>query len=46
MSAIRIIRGEYRGKTVKNQSFALVSGFQTGAKGGYVTVQNLSLIHI
>ena len=40
MSAIRIIRGEYRGKTVKNQSFALVSGFQTGAKGGYVTVQN------
>ena len=40
MSAIRILRGEYRGKTVKNQSFALVSGFQTGAKGGYVTVQN------
>ena len=40
MSAIRIVRGEYRGKTVKNQSFALVSGFQTGAKGGYVTVQN------
>ena len=40
MSAIRIIRGEYRGKTVSNQSFTLVSGFQTGAKGGYVTVQN------
>ena len=40
MSAIRIIRGEYRGKTVSNQSFMLVSGFQTGAKGGYVTVQN------
>ena len=40
MSAIRILRGEYRGKTVKNQSFSLVSGFQTGAKGGYVTVQN------
>jgi len=40
MSAIRIVRGEYRGKAVKNQNFALVSGFQTGAKGGYVTVQN------
>ena len=40
MSAIRIIRGEYRGKTVSNQNFTLVSGFQTGAKGGYVTVQN------
>jgi len=40
MSAIRILRGEYRGKTIKNQSFSLVSGFQTGARGGYVTVQN------
>ena len=40
MSAIRIIRGEYRGKSVKNQSFTLISGFQTGAKGGFVTVQN------
>jgi len=40
MSAIRIVRGEYRGKAVKNQNFTLVSGFQTGAKGGYVTVQN------
>jgi alkanesulfonate monooxygenase SsuD/methylene tetrahydromethanopterin reductase-like flavin-dependent oxidoreductase (luciferase family) len=40
MSAIRIIRGEYRGKTVSNQSFTLINGFQTGAKGGFVTVQN------
>jgi len=40
MSAIRILRGEYRGKSVKNQSFTLISGFQTGAKGGFVTVQN------
>ena len=40
MSAIRIIRGEYRGKSVKNQSFTLINGFQTGAKGGFVTVQN------
>ena len=40
MTAIRIVSGEYRGKTVSNQSFTLVSGFQTGAKGGYVTVQN------
>ena len=40
MSAIRIVRGVYRNKTVQNQVFNLVSGFQTGAKGGYVTVQN------
>ena len=40
MSAIRIVRGVYRNKTVQNQVFTLVSGFQTGAKGGYVTVQN------
>jgi hypothetical protein len=40
MSAIRILRGVYRNQIVKNQSFTLVSGFRTGAKGGYVTVQN------
>ena len=40
MSAIRIIRGEYRGKSVKNQSFTMINGFQTGAKGSFVTVQN------
>jgi hypothetical protein len=40
MSAIRILRGVYRNQIVKNQSFALVSGFRSGAKGGYVTVQN------
>ena len=40
MSAIRIVRGVYRNKTIQNQVFTLVSGFQTGAKGGYVTVQN------
>ena len=40
MSAIRIVRGVYRNKTVQNQVFTLVSGFQTGAKGGYVTVEN------
>ena len=32
MSAIRIIRGEYRGKTVKNQSFALPALRATSAK--------------
>jgi hypothetical protein len=40
MSAIRIIQGEYRGKSVKNQNFTLINGFQTGAKGNFVTVQN------
>jgi hypothetical protein len=40
MSAIRIVRGVYRNRPVHNQTFALISGFQTGARGGFVTVQN------
>ena len=40
MSSVRIVRGEYRNKVISNQVFALVSGFQTGAKGSYVTVEN------
>jgi len=40
MSAIRIVKGEYRNRPVVNKSFALVSGFQTGAKGNFVTVEN------
>jgi len=40
MSSIRIVRGEYRNKTIANQVFALVAGFQTGAKGNFVTVKN------
>lgn len=40
MSSVRIVRGEYRNKVISNQLFALVSGFQTGAKGNYVTVRN------
>jgi hypothetical protein len=40
MSTVRIVRGVYRNKPVRNQTFALVSGFQTGARGGYVTVEN------
>jgi len=40
MSAIRIVRGNYRGREIHNTEFMLVSGFQTGARGGYVTVQN------
>jgi hypothetical protein len=40
MSAIRILRGVYRGKTIRNQCFTLVAGFQTGPKGGYVTIAN------
>ena len=40
MSAIRIVSGEYRNKKVNGNVFKLVSGFQTGVKGGYVTVQN------
>lgn len=40
MSTIRIINGNYRGITVQNTEFELVSGFQTGTKGAYVTVKN------
>jgi len=40
MSAIRVVRGTYRNKPVRNQEFVLVSGFQTGAKGNFVTVKN------
>jgi len=40
MSSVRIVRGEYRNKVVANQVFSLVAGFQTGAKGNYVTVRN------
>lgn len=40
MSAIRVVNGVYRNKSVANQEFTLVAGFQTGAKGNFVTVKN------
>jgi hypothetical protein len=40
MSAIRVINGNYRGHAVVDTVFELVSGFQTGAKGSFVTVRN------
>jgi len=40
MSAIRVVKGNYRGNTVQDTTFELVSGFQSGAKGSYVTVKN------
>jgi hypothetical protein len=40
MSAIRILNGVYRNQPVKGVTFELVKGFQTGAKGGYVTVKS------
>ena len=40
MSAIRIVKGEYRNKPVRNITFTLVSGYASGAKGNYVTVKN------
>ena len=40
MSAIRVVNGTYRNKPVRNQEFVLVSGFQSGARGNYVTVKN------
>jgi hypothetical protein len=38
LSIVKIINGTYRNQPVNNMIFNLVKGFQTGAKGGYVTV--------
>ena len=38
MSTILIKSGTYRNQPVNNVTFGLVKGYQTGAKGGYVTV--------
>jgi hypothetical protein len=40
MSSVRIINGNYRGQNIANTVFELVSGFQTGARGNYITVKN------
>ena len=38
MSTVIIKNGTYRNQPVNNVTFNLVKGYQTGAKGGYVTV--------
>lgn len=38
MSTVIIKNGTYRNQPVNNVTFTLVKGYQTGAKGGYVTV--------
>jgi hypothetical protein len=40
MSSILVKFGEYRNQAVVNTKFNLVKGYQTGKKGGYVTVKN------
>jgi len=40
VSTIRVINGVYRNQPVNNVSFTLVKGFQTGARGGFVTVDS------
>jgi hypothetical protein len=40
MSTILIKRGTYRKQPVNGMVFELVKGYQTGAKGGYVTVKS------
>lgn len=39
-STVRILSGTYRNQSVTNQTFKLVKGYQTGAKGGFITVKN------
>jgi hypothetical protein len=40
LSTVKIINGTYRNQPVNNMIFNLVKGFQTGARGGYVTVKS------
>ena len=40
MSTVIIKNGTYRNQPVNNVTFNLVKGYQTGAKGGYVTVKS------
>jgi hypothetical protein len=40
MSKIIVKSGEYRNQPVIDTAFTLVKGFQTGKKGGFVTVRN------
>lgn len=40
MSTIIVKQGVYRNQRVVNQTFALVKGFQSGRKGGFVTVKS------
>ena len=40
MTTVTIKHGSYRNRPVANVSFALVKGFQTGAKGNFVTVKS------
>jgi hypothetical protein len=40
MSTVCVVNGVYRNRPVNNVTFNLVKGFQTGAKGGYVTVDS------
>jgi hypothetical protein len=40
MTTVTIKNGSYRNKPVANVSFALVKGYQTGAKGNFVTVKS------
>jgi hypothetical protein len=40
MAQVTVLRGEYRGNAVKNQTFRLVSDIKQGAKGNFVTVED------
>ena len=40
MSKVLVKFGSYRNTPVINQTFKLVKGFQTGLKGGFITVKN------
>jgi len=39
MNTVRILSGTYRGEEIRNQTFEVVKGIQTGAKGSFITVR-------
>lgn len=39
-SVVRVLKGSYRGDTIRNKTFTLVKGLQSGKKGNYITVRN------
>ena len=40
MAQVTVLRGEYRNKQVRNQTFRLVGDVRDGAKGTFITVED------
>lgn len=40
MATVKVIKGQFRDKKIKNMTFTLVRGYREGRRGGFVTVKN------